>query len=735
MKGTFYLLFILPLINLPLVFPFPATKNLENVYETFSSSCTVQFFKQISSLTQLSQSKEKYAVAFYKLCFNKCVVTWTLPVSEISHNDVNNLSNITKLYEVSADQHLHLTVGIRFRPPCNVKAVSLEYESIHGLYLDLFTVIGFPPNRRGVPDYILIEYLINPTENLNKLNVYVSKSFTSKIIVVSGGSAYYVCITCDRRQPVRDDLKDLVNNNVPQNATGLLKPIMDRKSPWTIASLSKIFQPKLYKVGKWDRCNVLFTFRKTSLQKEFVENFEPFEPLGGKIIRPTECICKLMLQPMLNRSNEGSRCGIALESLLIFEKHHRDISKRHAWNSATIGSHSIGFGYILFIGDELGGIDIIAIFRSLHFVMWIGILLSFFVLNVILQWTQIIAEPWVWSMTVLLEQDTHRKTSRHNFHLIVVWLFASFLFRNAYTGSMYSNLTQRPLKRVPESLEEVIRHSGFQIMATGTPYDNILLELTESMQRFENATNDAEITYLKLLAGVKAKLGRIITTVISMLQGMRTNETVTVGTPIERRKQVSASNFALITEEGGFSDVGNAETVVAKGLFMLFGKKRVVFQNPIRDPPIFNMHYGWTMVRCGILSPLAEKMGWYYESGLESRFKRHSEILINAVYLLLANRRLEENRSWNFFTYSSLPISDVQKMSRISTSHEEELTTEATGTQENSQTVQTKMQMGSLYSFVVVWIIFVGAITISWISFLTEYLLASILGKAAIHKK
>ncbi|CAL8141193.1 unnamed protein product [Orchesella dallaii] len=590
---------------------------------------------------------------------------------------------IKRLFNESEFWHWKLLGPIHYRPHCFVKVADIQITTPE---LDLTILVDVPANRIGAPDYLLV--FVKASKILNSpIWARFPAATTSKMILILetkdevGIGIFMVCIICG---PILRTIDELHKTTYYPLTTAYLE-IIDVANISSLHDIhfiwSRINNIRPSERLKTGHCDILYGLGTKKL-REMVNRRNAFR----SITRPETCVNQL-LSWRLNCTG----C-MFINTVMNFGTY--EMYKWPYWEMSPYGAFSIGFGYALFVGKDLATVSKVVILQSLDIVTWISIIIAYIWTNVALSWTKM-SNPWYWSAAFLLEQGTSLKSNWRNVHLISLWFFTALLFRNAYTGSMYSNLTSKPTQQqLPGTLEEVVKHEKFEVFATWSQVARLQAQI-KATQKEVNNTGEFSNSLDKKLAG-------ILTGIFLMVDAVRKNSILQGGRG--RPEGSSTENFAFLIDKGGIPSFNTEGAVVGNDLLMVFGNKKVVFNNHV--PLLITLH-GWTVVRNGFMGGAMRALKSYIEAGFDFHTRDSLKILFTTVYLKRANLAFKTNKTWNFFKISTLPLNKMW----------EEAPTD------NELLEQAEDGINRLESLWTVWILYGGCLLVSTMCLLSETLI------------
>jgi len=620
----------LQLLSFNIAFVSTRTPSVK-LFHVLSSSCTIH----VSSHQHINYTQEESTIS--KFCFKNpnCVLLLFTPQFNYFVANLELWDDKRRLFNESAYWDWKISAPIHHRSNCIVKVADIQIIST---VLNLTALVETPANRIGAPDYLLIFGIYN-----NKLFyhdqalVIFPASTTSKVILVlrteiqdvDEGEVFMVCIICGQIIRTLDRLEDIL---YPPSATGILEEIKITSNisslqaiDITWLSINAIRTTLSLKSGQ---CDVFHELGYGKV-KEMVRSILPFRAVS----HPEDC-AKQILNWRLNCSSCVSN------SVFTFGAY--EMYRWPYWEMSPFGSYSIGFGYVLFVGKELASISKVVIFQSLDNLVWFFIIAAYIFMNVALSATKM-RVPWFWSAAFLLEQGTSLKSNWRNVHLIILWCFAALLFRNAYTGNMYLNLTSKPTQRFPETLEEVVNHPKFELFSTIQHFSMLSNQVKVTQKEFNNS-----IEFLSLFS---AKLKVVLPKLLNVAYLI--NKNLNIPGPRRSRSSYSTENFAWMIAKGGIPNFRHEDDIVANDILTVFGNKKVIFNSHV---PFLTTLNGWKVVRNGFMHGGMTTLKSYVEAGLDFHIRGSLKGLYTSVFLQKANLQLKMNKSWNFFKISTMPL-------------------------------------------------------------------------------
>ncbi len=100
---------------------------------------------------------------------------------------------------------------------------------------------------------------------------------------------------------------------------------------------------------------------------------------------------------------------------------------------------------------------------------WITCVISFYIAAYVLWFTNFNFDSFFWLFTVLLEQNDDGRSKAHKscLFLILAWLYAALVLRQAYTSNMYDYMTfEKPPSGLPESFKEILLSESTVVLSS-----------------------------------------------------------------------------------------------------------------------------------------------------------------------------------------------------------------------------------------------------------------------------
>lgn len=269
--------------------------------------------------------------------------------------------------------------------------------------------------------------------------------FTKATIILmdtSNNKIYYVCITCAQ----------------------LISQTFATKNSYE----KFIFHPKVFNIPRQVRTikqmqNIVNKY--AFMTAEFVQSEDcPFETQQERNYYWIICIKELMTQKLNCTSKlclTELNFGFGLMPQDSFEK-------PYFWNAH--GSEFQGIRNLVFYVSTKSR-NWFALLSPFSVVDWVAILTSICLVGVTLWLSKFKCNPFFWLFDVILEQndDKRSKLNRVSVALVMVWLYVAHVLRNAYTSNMYSYMTleQNP-SDLPNSFDEITKDNDVVLLSSPT---------------------------------------------------------------------------------------------------------------------------------------------------------------------------------------------------------------------------------------------------------------------------
>ncbi|CAL8076451.1 unnamed protein product [Orchesella dallaii] len=319
--------------------------------------------------------------------------------------------------------------------------------------------------RKVVPHYVLIPVSIS---NLSQHSIPVGRYLSSKLIAMDAisQSVYIGCIPCNPKSRDYDSTPfQLGGFNYKTQNTSLV-----HFQPHNI-NLNRInkFWNHLHRdlnLGRKERDS--HSFIVLQRRRKLFMNCFGYE----SFIYVKQDKCALNIIRELYNCTSRKICNSLFDSNIYDSvKQQQKMIKNRNLRFSAVGAQYHGTKFVIFHGmkAETKSLSrITSLLYPLSMETWITFLISLIVSACILKLTNRQQNSCFWVISSCVEQGStiHLKNSFKNFHLILIWLFATLLFRNFYTSSMYSYLTKKPeISGIPKTFEDLKDSNRYSLMS------------------------------------------------------------------------------------------------------------------------------------------------------------------------------------------------------------------------------------------------------------------------------
>ncbi len=638
----------------------------QSVFEIFQS-CSVH----ISSLQNYNMElQESYILSCHSFTNITCVTIQTgirqtntiqnvKPFNNMTLQDYRNLTFFEDLTPV----HPKIFSNFHFTSLCLLQiphVPGFTFESLEEYFLRILKIdkdnYVAKPRKLKLPDYVLLPFARNKLTNRIPI---IDLSFTPKIILLDpyNYNIYLGCTPC------------LQGYNVFPLYRLTSIPFISFPDLYFISTL-QILPQNIDKFWKES------FFGAHSLQKDIFNNWvEPpddYCPYSGKIwelskfftsYTPVRCI-EYYIRKSINCTSIS--CIQVLRSNFKFGKHSE------LQHISAYGSQIHGFRYSIFINKQvtkyLGfGTNITAFLAPFDILGWVVITATFFLLGIVLFKSHLRGNPYFWLFAVTLEQETSKRSSvnKSNWHVIILWMFASQLLRILYGSSLYTYMTKEgePID-IPRTFTDLVRNNSLKLLSDWTTLHHFIQQSNLVYQEYALTqlwksslekywwykTNDLDA--LRILAGDKFSGDTNKQYICQWLTAANINIPKNVNvTFIKSNASIHQScedwpRFALVyhTSSAGYTFTEDM-SVYAKLLLILFGRYKALENG---DHLRFSEMYFWTFDKRNYVFELADsKLAALIESGIFFMQNHCFEIRIQLNVLAGFLNRQTSKSSWS----------------------------------------------------------------------------------------
>lgn len=433
---------------------------------------------------------------------------------------------------------------------------------------------------------------------------------------------------------------------------------------------------------------------------------------------------------------------IILEYLQIPEVGEKIFPRFHTYSS---GTQMYGFRYAIFVRkqESITNRNVLALLSPFQLNEWGLILVSFVTLLLLLNHVTPKKNWMLYLVSIFLDQDGNSKykLGLANSFLIIGWIFATLVFRNLYTSSMYTYMTKTPNPtNVPQTFNQLLHNSSIPLLSdgqTGQQFTNVFLQ-----SRKMNSTGAQYLRRIwmhtiyqywwyfngwnQLLLMAKGQLNSYdFVTCHSFTEAFYENQVLRKNISKYTSKNcLEGSRFALLYTTmpqhyyGGF---GPHEylSFYSKILFLLYGQYNLIENS---ETTIFSdIHIWFSENRNYLTEILSIKLGWLVDSGIYN-FQTHYLVLKTQMKAL--NEFIKASNttcSWSRFSLVNQLVSSQNTLRILSTVNNLQYLM-SDGNLKHQH--WTPAKSGDLN---VVWIVYGVCITISVVSFMLRWVARNIM--------
>ncbi|CAL8076434.1 unnamed protein product [Orchesella dallaii] len=322
--------------------------------------------------------------------------------------------------------------------------------------------------RKVVPHYVLIPVSI---PNLSQLSIPIGRFLSSKLIAldVISQSVYIGCIPCHPKSRDYDSTPFQLGGFHYKTQVASLVHFQHHENR-NLNLVNKCWHnlhQDLRNLGQKKRQN----FISVKFQRRTKLFLNCYNIAVSGFVEQNEC-AKIILRE-LNNCTSGNICYSLFDSNIIYDsvKQQQKVVRHGNLTFSVVGAQFHGTKYVIFRGiqEQHRSISrITSLLYPLSLESWIAFLFSLALSACILKLTNRQQNSCYWVISACVEQGDiiRRVNSFKNFHLILIWLFATLLFRNFYTSTMYSYLAKKPEPTgIPKTFKDLKDSSRYSLIS------------------------------------------------------------------------------------------------------------------------------------------------------------------------------------------------------------------------------------------------------------------------------